>query len=119
MKNVLFIIGALSFLISCNEDQELTETYDSINVELAKNELYTYGSKSSGDEDGGHVYQQAKHYEISEVVRDSSFRLVYRYQPEQNYIGKDTVQIVITSGSDGASPPNHFEYITIAFVIEE
>ena len=120
MKSLLFLFPVLALLVSCKkEENKRTETYESFHVELSKNELYVYDTKNSGDEEGGSVVEQANHYQISEVVRDSTFRLVYRYQPEKDYAGKDSVLIMLSSGSDGASPSSVFEYITIRFTIME
>lgn len=105
-------------LVSCSKDEEPTKNYDSIDVELSKNELFFYDTKNSGDEEGGRIIEQAQHFEASEVVRDTSFRLVYRYQPKEDYKGNDRVQIELSSGSDGASSSTHFKYITINFVIK-
>ena len=118
MKQGLLILTLVVALVSCTKDEELTKNYDSIDVEISKNELFIYDTKNSGDEEGGRIVEQAQRFEISEVVRDNSFRLVYRYQPKENYVGNDRVQIELSSGSDGGSPPNHFDYITINFVIK-
>lgn len=120
MKSLIIVFPILLLLLSCKkEEDKRKETNDSFSVALSKNELYVYDTKNSGDEEGGSVVEQAKHYQISEVVRDSAFNLVYRYQPEKDYVGKDSVQIMLSSGSDGASPSSVFEYITIRFTIME
>ncbi|MTI29537.1 hypothetical protein E1171_01815 [Cytophagales bacterium RKSG123] len=119
MKNSIIYLVILILFASCDEDQEPIKTYNSIDIDITKNELYIYDTKNSGDEEGGHIFVQAMHYSISELVRDSTFRLVYRYQPEKDYIGNDKVQLELSSGSNGAGPSAHFKYLTINFNITE
>ena len=107
----------MAFLISCQKDQDPFEINRTINVGLMKNDLYIYNTQMSGDEEGGSIEKQAMHYQISEMARDSEARIIYRYQPEENYVGGDTVQIKLSSGSDGASPSTRIELITFVFEI--
>lgn len=118
MKQGILFLTLLFTFVSCTKDEEPIKNYDSIDIELSKNELFTYDTKNSGDEEGGKIIEQAQHFMISEIVRDSVFRLVYRYQPKEDYVGEDNVQIELSSGSDGASPSTHFDYITINFTIK-
>jgi len=55
------------------------------------------------DEEGAVIKQHAKHYELNELVRDSStnWSVVYRYAPEKGYIGKDYVEIETCTGGEG------------------
>lgn len=66
-------------------------------------ETYTYDFNISGDEEGAVIKQQAKHYELSELVRDSStnWSVVYRYTPEKGYTGEDYVEIENCTGGEG------------------
>lgn len=119
MQSLFNFLTILVLLTSCSGNQEPMKTYNSLDVNLTKNELYVYDTKNSGDEEGERIAKQANHYSVSEIIRDSTFRLIYRYQPEQNYVGNDMVQLELSSGSDGASPSTHYEYITINFKIAE
>ncbi len=78
-----------------------------------------YNTLIGGDEEGASISIQATHFEISEIVRDSStnYLAIYRYKPAVDYVGTDSVEIKTSTGSDGASPPTHIEYITINFTI--
>lgn len=116
MKNVLTLLLASSILISCED--EPTKTYKTLDIELVKNELFVYNTKHSGDEEGGRIVLQAEHFLKSELARDdSTFQLLYKYQPIVDYVGTDAVRLELESGSDGSGPSNHFEYVTIHFNI--
>lgn len=91
-----------------------------MDIELVKNELFVFDTKNSGDEEGGRIISQAEHFLLSELGSDdSTFQLLYKYHPETDYVGKDAVQLELSSGSDGSSPSNHFEYVTINFLITD
>ena len=112
--SILMVIGC----ISC-EDSPIITDEDFIDIQLSKNQSYEYNTLIGGDEEGASISIQATHFEISEIVRDSStnYLAIYRYKPAVDYVGTDSVEIKTSTGSDGASPPTHIEYITINFTI--
>jgi hypothetical protein len=112
--SILMLIGC----ISCKDSSIITDEV-SIDIQLSKNQSYEYNPLIGGDEDGLSISTQAIHFDISEIVRDSStnYMAIYRYKPAMDYVGKDSVEIKISTGSDGASPPTHIDYITINFTI--
>lgn len=84
----ILLATTLLFILGCSEtidDSDLT-------VELSKNQTYEYKSVS-GDEESARIKTQAKHFEISEIVRNSNtnFIAVYSYKPLSNYVGYDFV----------------------------
>jgi hypothetical protein len=117
-KLIVVIILVVAGSISCEDSSEITYK-DSMDVQLSKNQSYEYNTLIGGDEEGASISIQALHFEISEIVRDSTtnYMAIYRYKPAVDYVGKDSVEIKISTGSDGASPPTHIEYITINFTI--
>ncbi len=120
MKKLKVLLGILLvciFLSSCDKDDN--ETHKSFNVDLKVNELYEYDTKISGDEEGASISTQACHFEVSEILRESStnYSCVYKYKPALDYRGADQVEIKLSTGSNGASPSTHFEYIKITFNI--
>ena len=100
--------------------QKANQSRDNIiSVELNQTEIYKYKTGISGDEEGVLIKKQAQHYEVSEIVRDSTtnWEAVYRYQAKKDYVGDDEMEIETSRGSDGASPPTEIERITIKFII--
>ena len=102
--------------ISCeNDSSDMT----SINVSVTNIEVYTYFTGISGDEEGVGISKQEKHYAISEIGRDSTtqWAAVYKYKAQNNYIGEDTVELELLTGSDGVGPSTNSEIIRIKFDI--
>lgn len=91
-------------------------TFTNIDVTLPNNQTYTL-DVSVGDEEGVGIFQQANHFSQSIIVMDASTNWAhqYRYTPLSNYSGQDKVTLLLSTGSDGASPNTHFEYLTIQF----
>jgi hypothetical protein len=118
LKLILASMLIIASCISCEDSSEITDK-DSMDVQLSKNQSYEYNTLIGGDEEGASISIQAKHFDISEIVRDSStnYMAIYRYKPALDYVGTDRVEIKTSTGSDGASPPTHIEYITINFTI--
>ncbi len=118
LKLILASMLIIASCISC-EDSSIITDEDSIDIQLSKNQSYEYNTLIGGDEEGASISIQALHFEISEIVRDSTtnYMAIYRYKPAVDYVGKDSVEIKTSTGSDGASPPTHIEYITINFTI--
>jgi len=125
--NKLYLIRAAFFACllfsNCDktEDKLLNETHSVVQVDLQVNEQYQYDTRISGDEEGADISTQASHFEISEIIRNEStnFSAVYKYKPELDYTGMDEVEIMLSTGSDGASPSTSFEFIKITFNILE
>ena len=100
--------------------QKANQSQDNIiSVELNQAETYEYKTGISGDEEGASIKKQAQHYEVSEIVRDSTtqWEAVYRYKAQGNYVGSDEIEIETHRESDGASPPTKIEIIKIKFTI--
>jgi len=66
------------------------------------------------------IITQAKHYQISELNRDSTnnWSVVYRYKPKTGFGGSDYVEIETCSGGQGLSCEN-IEIMQINFKITE
>lgn len=98
MNNRLLIsITVLLILWGCDEVLEEKP------ISLRPGELYTYDLNISGDEEGAIIKQQAVHFELSELVRDSStnWSVVYRYIPKNGYRGTDYIEIETCTGGEG------------------
>ena len=57
------------------------------------------------------IKKQAVHYEVSEIIRDSTtnWEAMYCYPAAKNYVGSDEVEIETSRGSDGVSPSTEIE----------
>jgi len=128
LKRQTFLIISITITIwACNqgvnynfESPEINPNKDNlILIELRNPDTYEYKTGISGDEEGALIKKQAKHYEVSEIVRDSTtqWEAVYRYKAQGNYVGSDEIEIETHRESDGANPPTKIEIIKIKFTI--
>ena len=129
-RQIFLLLSAIVFtIVSCNQGmnynvlpQKADDNQDNlILVELKQSESYKYKTGISGDEEGVLIRGQAQHYQVSEIIRDSTtnWEAVYCYQAKENYVGIDEVEIETSRGSDGASPPTEIEVIRIKFTITD
>jgi len=51
------------------------------------------------------------------VNTSTNWESQYRYTPSDNFVGEDQISLLIATGSNGASPNTHFEYLTIRFTV--
>lgn len=116
----LTLLTAL-FFTSCEKEKEPIEPieyHSTHEISLNPNELYVHLTGFSGDEEGGSVSLQSKNFAISEVTRDDQMEIVYQYKPDSNFVGKDTVQVLIKIGWDGESSYDQHYYFNFYFEIE-
>jgi hypothetical protein len=87
-------------------------------VELKSSETYKYPTVS-GDEESVTIKTQAKHFDVSEIKRnsDTNYTAVYTYKSKPGFAGRDYVELETRTGSDGASPPTEVKIIRIYFVV--
>ena len=118
MKTILLLSIALLFL-TCDKDDS-TYLVNKIDVIIKNSEDYNYDLNISGDEEGAVIKVQAKHFQISELIRNSStnWNVVYQYQPEANYVGADYIEIEACTGGQGVNCTNT-EIVRINFTITD
>lgn len=111
----LFFIALI--LWDCERDKTVDEQ-NLFNVTLKNTEDYTYDFQITGDEEGAMIITQAKHAEVSELVRNEStgWSVVYHYKPLPGYIGNDLAEIETCTGGDG-STCGETRQITIHFKV--
>jgi len=116
---LLLSIGIL--VVNCKENAVDSLPKDDTAIFLKKSEIYRHPLPISGDEEGASVSKQALHFKVSGIVRNKStnWQAVYFYQPKENYVGKDYVEIELRTGSNGASPPAKISLVKISFIITE
>lgn len=117
---IIFLSFILASLLLCGcKDNSIEPIYDEvITVSLNNSDIYKYPTVG-GDEEGAIISKQAYHYEISEIRRnrETNYAAVYVYKPVAGYLGEDSVNIKIMSGSDGAGPAKRITIIKINFII--
>lgn len=114
------IINSLIFLsvlfIGCDNNEGAVKK--TVTVTLKNTEDYTYSFGIIGLEDSGSIKQQPGHAIVSDLRINGDGYLIYSYQPEAGYVGKDQVQIEICfSRGDGKCYST--ELTTIKFTITD
>jgi hypothetical protein len=109
MKPGILLIMLMSFTPSltstgCKKTIDATKNSEEIiSVSLKKPDtLYTYSFGYFGDEEGISIVKQASHSVISKIEKKQWEERIFQYQPQNNYMGRDTVIIETQRGSDGA-----------------
>ncbi|MEX2177742.1 MAG: hypothetical protein WD801_03470 [Gemmatimonadaceae bacterium] len=111
MKRIA-MAGSLALLLGCSDSQPLS----TIDVSLAPGQLFEHRTVG-GDEEGARLVVQARHFTVSEIRRNAQtgWVAVYTYQPAEGYIGFDSAEIEVLTGSEGTSAPTHTTRILFRF----
>jgi len=127
-QNQLFLQspGGLCWALKVNDsgvletEAVLCDSFTSISVTISNTDSYQYVIPI-GDEEGAGIHTQANHYLQSEIINDVStnWQSTYFYKPQIGFTGEDKVVLAIETGSDGAGPNTHIEYLTINFTVVE
>lgn len=103
-KRIVAILGLFVLAISCEKNSgqiinaALTQEYVINAKDLLKITLGYFG-----DEEGASILINPLHAKINQIDRPINSSLIYyTYRPLDNYIGKDSVSIIIFKGSDGS-----------------
>ena len=122
MKKYCFILlsSLLFFTFSCSTSTDSPIPDDAIPVTLKNTESYNYNTGITGDEDGASIIVQAKHYEVSDIIRnvETNWEAVYKYKPRSGFIGTDYVELELSTGSDGTTPPTKIEIVKLKFIVQ-
>jgi hypothetical protein len=117
----ILLYSILIVVANCHQDASILEPKnDIIKVHIQNSETYQRKLGVSGDEEGATIRKQALQFQTSKILRnsDTNWEAVYIYQPKENYRGIDYVEIELSGGSDGASPPTNKAVIKIQFIID-
>ena len=100
---VLFI--QVSFLISCSKNNEHLLTTDLKQIiEIKTGDLLIVNLGNFGDEEGAWILNTPKNAKESKIQRQvNSSSIQYQYFPQDNFVGKDSVTLILNRGSNGAS----------------
>ena len=109
MKNQLIILAGFFLIVSCSKNDDKTNG-KVINESIQQVINISYGDTlkvnlgSFGDEEGAWIFKNPQNAKVSKLYRQiNSGEVLYEYFPKDNFIGKDTVELVLNRGSDGAS----------------
>ncbi len=103
MKKILLLLICFS-LISCDnifrDDDDIYPETESIHIDITINnsETYEYDLGEFGINEGAEIDFRGDHFDISELNRNNTGRIIYTYKPQSNYVGDDFV--AITTGSN-------------------
>ena len=121
-----FILVMVALLWGCEKATEVesietsAESKDTISVTIKNTNEYIHNFQICGDEEGATIITQPQHAAVSEFVRNKywDWCLVYKYIPEEGFVGKDYVEIETCTGGVGVSC-NEKEIIRIEFIVVE
>ena len=102
--------------LSCEKIDTITSTHE---ISLKNGEAYQLNLGTFGDEEGPSIIEDARHAKSSKILGKLWEDRIYEYISDSIYIGPDKVMIKTERGSDGASPNDNIEVISINFIIIE
>ena len=101
----LVLFFQVSFLISCSKNNEhLINTDLKQLIEIKTGDLLIVNLGNFGDEEGAWILTTPKNAKESNILRQvNSSSIQYKYFPLDNFVGKDSVTLILNRGSNGAS----------------
>lgn len=97
MKKIsIFTIVVFFGMTSCKKTTTAADTSDTMNVALAANTAYTYNFTQPAQNIS--ITTQASNARISSVSNFPATLPSYQYVPDSNYVGGDSVTIVVSNG---------------------
>jgi hypothetical protein len=115
-----FILCLLVLTVSCDSTTDSSIEEGTITVSIKNSETYKYRTGISGDEEGASIILQAENSVISEIVRnaETNWEAVYTYRAKPFFSGTDLVEIELSTGSDGASPPTSSKIVRLRIHVD-
>jgi hypothetical protein len=107
-KAVLIYLALLSqviFLISCSKSNDHLITTDlKERIEINSGDQLIVNLGNFGDEEGVLILTAPRNAKESKLQRQvNSITIQYQYLPLDNFVGEDSVTLILSRGSDGAS----------------
>lgn len=109
MKTKLAFLISILMIISCSKKDDLTSE-NIVNstvqqeIKIKNGDILKINLGNFGDEEGAWIFEEPQNAKESKILRElSSSSIFYEYSPLDNFIGKDTVGLILNRGSDGAS----------------
>lgn len=100
----IFILLGISFLTSCSKNNGQVINSDIKQVIIINTgDILKVNLGNFGDEESAGIFKNPTHAKTSITYRQSnSSSIIYEYFPNDKFIGKDTVVLILYRGSDGA-----------------
>ena len=113
------LLAALVLVIACEDQEDQADQSSTVDAEIKNTEIYEYHTGMGGDEQGASITQQARHYSISEIVRDAStnYEPVYRYKSAPGFVGTEEVKLTLSEYIIGATIELEATEITISITV--
>lgn len=109
MKTKLAFLISILMIISCSKKDDLTSE-NIVNstvqqeIKIKNGDILKINLGNFGDEEGAWIFEEPQNAKVSKILRElSGCSIFYEYSPLDNFIGKDTVGLILNRGSDGAS----------------
>ena len=109
MKTKLAFLISILMIISCSKKDDLTSE-NIVNstvqqeIKIKNGDILKINLGNFGDEEGAWIFEEPQNAKVSKILRElSGSSIFYEYSPLDNFIGKDTVGLILNRGSDGAS----------------
>ncbi len=99
-KPILLLVTAftiISTIQSCKKKESpLPPVITNLNIDLNKNQAYTFVLPENTSDTPYKITLQAVHYNLSTVGKDASGNEIYQYTPETDFIGNDVMSVANT-----------------------
>jgi hypothetical protein len=110
MQQISLVILGLILFISCSKEKTNIEVVNSEikeEIQIPENSTLKVNLGSFGDEEGVGIFKSPLNAQISQIERSANAsEVIYNYKSRYNFVGRDTVILIIYRGSDGASTGN-------------
>ncbi|MFC6999643.1 hypothetical protein [Rufibacter roseus] len=88
-------------------------------MSVKQNSSVDYSLGTLSVEAGAVVEMHPAHAEVSELVREQTGEIKYKYKPQPGFKGKDYVQIRFAKGTNGTSESTLIKITKINLIVEE
>jgi hypothetical protein len=105
VKRMIVLFTVLTLLFSCTKNTgHIINSYIKQEFEINSGDTLKVNLGTFGDEEGATIFKNPIYAKISKLNRQiNSSSILYMYLPQDNFVGKDSVLLILNRGSDGAS----------------
>ena len=121
MKKAILLLMFFGLLISCSKSDDKPEENSIVEeVTINSTEIFNYNLGYFGVEEGAFIQTHPENSDLSEIIeKELPGELIYQYKPQENFTGKDYVEIWTGRGSDGASPSTDIKIVKITLNVTD
>ena len=105
IKSLTILFLGLTLFFSCSKNSGHIIISDlKQEFEINSGDLLKVNLGSFGDEEGASIFKNPLYAKVNKLNRQKNLSLIiYEYLPQDNFVGKDSVILILNRGSDGAS----------------